>query len=208
MFFAVLNNNRMNKKFIFMFLLLLTFASCYFDAVFKEVKINNRYTILIPDYLQPCTDLHKDASLQYQNTEKDVYALVIDEKKKTMMNYDLNFDVDLYFNNIAKQGFIETIKNGKISIPGRETINGSKALIADITGTVDQTQVFYKMGILETPFTFYQVIIWCRAENKQKYEKDMIKMIESFKEMPLPKEELPELKQPTLADSVTIKLKY
>jgi len=197
----------MARKIIFMFLLCFAVASCNREAVFSEVKINNRYSVLIPDYLQPCADLHKEASLQYQNTEKDVYVLVIDEKKKTMVNYDLNYNVDLYFNNIAKQGFIETIKNGKISIPGRETINDNKALIAEITGKVDQTDVFYKLAVIETPYTFYQVLVWTRAENKEKYEKDMMKIIESFKEMPLSKDELPTPKE-VFPDSFSIKLKY
>ncbi len=195
----------MYKHYSFFLILIFVISSCNRPAVFTDVKINSRYTISLPDYLQPCADLHKDASLQYQNTEKDVYAIVIDEKKKTMVNYDLNYNLDSYFNNIASQGFIESIKNGKVSIPGRETINGNKALVAEITGKIDQTDVFYKMGIIETPFTFYQILVWCRAENKEKYESDMMKIIESFKEMPLPKEELPE---PKMNDSVKITLKY
>ncbi len=197
----------MVKKFVFLSLLSLFIVSCSREAVFSDVKINNRYTVSIPDYLQPCSDLHKEASLQYQNIEKDVYAIVIDEKKKTMVNYDLNFNVDLYFNNIAKQGFIETIKNGKISIPGRETINGNKALIAEVTGMVDQTEVFYKLAVIETPFTFYQILVWTRAENKTKYEPDMMKIIESFKEMKLSKDELPVPKEEQ-PEKFTIKLKY
>src|ERR1700741_3058980 len=109
-------------------------ASCTHETVFKEVKVNNRYSIEVPDYLSPCTDLHKDASLQYQNTEKEVYAMVIDERKKTMQHYDLDYDIDLYYNSIASQPFEETIKDGKVSPPGRETINGNKAIVAEISG--------------------------------------------------------------------------
>ncbi len=194
-------------KRVFVFLLaMLTLAACNRPAVFAEVKVNDRYTISIPDYLQPCKDLHKDASLQYQNPDKGIYALVIDEKKKTMQDYDLNYDIDAYFNNIAKQGFIDAIKNGKISIPGRQEINNNKALIAEITGKVEETDVFYKLAIIETPSTFYQFLAWTSAENKEKFEPDMLKMIESFKELPVAKEELPENK--TLNDSVKIQLKY
>lgn len=193
-----------NRNLFFLFSILLI-SSCKHNAVFTDVKANNRYTIAIPDYLLPCTDLDKGASLQYQNTEKDVYLVVLDEKKKTMASYDLNYTVDTYFNAIASQGFIESIKNGKVSIPGRETINGNKALIAEITGMIDQTNVVYKMAVIETPVAFYQILVWCRAENKDKYEGDMLQIIESFKEMPMPKEEpLP----PTLNDSVKITLKY
>jgi len=151
--------------------------------------------------LQPCADLHKEASLQYQNVEKDVYAILINEKKITMQEYNLDYDIDLYFKSIASQPFLETIKDGKVSIPGRQEIDGHKALIAEITGKIEGTEVFYKLAVIESQYEFYQILIWTRAENKEKFEKDMIHMIESFKELPHPKEELPE---PKVSDSVQI----
>ena len=184
----------MFKRYLFLLAILLVIVSCNREAVFKEVKVNDRYSISIPEYLQPCADLHKDASLQYQNQDIDIYAMVIDERKKTMANYDLDYDIDLYFKNIASQPFIESIKNGKISPPGRQEIDGHKALIAEITGNINETNVYYRMGIIETPYAFYQILAWTRADNKEKYEQDMTKIIESFKELPQPASELPERK--------------
>jgi hypothetical protein len=201
----------MLNRLILLFILSVAIISCKHEAAFTEVKVNNRYAIAVPEYLQPCADLHKDASLQYQNVEKDIYAMVIDEKKATMQNYDLDYDIDLYFKNIASQPFLETIKNGKVSIPGRQQVDGNKALIAEITGSIEQmnentghieqTEVFYKLGVIESPYEFYQILIWTRADEKDKVEQDMMRMIESFKELPHPKEELP---QPKLSDSVSI----
>ncbi len=196
----------MYKKIFICAILIFTIVSCNTKTIFKDVSINSRYTISIPEYLQPCADLHKDASLQYQNTEKDVYAIVIDERKKTMENYNLDYDIDLYFKNIASQPFLETIKDGKVSIPGRQEIDGHKALIAEITGKIEQTAVYYKLGVIETPYAFYQLLVWTRAENKDKVEPDMIKMLESFKELPQPKSELPENK--ISSDSVSITTAY
>jgi len=176
-------------------------ASCQHETIFTEVKVNDRYSISIPDYLQPCADLHKDASMQYQNAEKDIYAIVINEKKITMQEYNLDYDIDLYFKSIASQPFLETIKDGKVSIPGRQEIDGHKALIAEITGKIEETEVYYKLAVIESRYEFYQLLIWTRAEHKEKYEKDMITIVESFKELPHPKEELPE---PKVSDSVQI----
>jgi hypothetical protein len=154
------------------------------------VKVNDRYAISIPEYLQPCVDLHKDASFQYQNTDKDIYAFVIDERKKTMAKYDLDYDLDVYF-KVASQPFLET-KNGKVSTPGKEKINGCEALISEITGNVDGIDVYYKMGVVETPYAFYQILTWTRADKKEEYAADMNRMIESFKELPQPQSELPQ----------------
>ena len=191
----------MFKRFLFLICITFALASCQHETVFTEVKVNDRYAILIPDYLQPCADLHKDASLQYQNVEKDIYAIVIDEKKITMQGYDLDYDLDLYFKSIASQPFLETIKDGKVSIPELRQIDGHKASVAEITGKIDGTEVYYKLAVVETDYEFYQLLVWTRAENKGKFETDMIKMIESFKELSHPKEELP---QPKMSDSVSI----
>ena len=188
------------KKSLFTVCIALLF-SCHRETTFTEVNINNRYTIAIPTYMKACTDIQKDASLQYQNLEKDIYAIVIDEKKVTMQDYDLNFNLDTYFNNISSQGFAESIKNGKISIPGRQEINGNKALIADITGKLEENEVYYKFAVIETPYEFYQILTWTRADHRAALEPDMIKIVESFKELPHPKEELP---LPKLSDSVSI----
>jgi hypothetical protein len=186
----------MLSKFSFLLVMVFIFSSCSNENAFKEVKVNDRYSISIPEYLQPCVDLHKDASFQYQNTDKDIYAIVIDERKKTMAKYDLDYDIDLYFKNIASQPFLETIKNGKVTTPVRETINGNSALVSEITGNVDGIDAYYKMGVIETPYAFYQILTWTRADNKDKYENDMKRMIESFKELPQPDSELPKPRVP------------
>jgi hypothetical protein len=191
----------MLRKFLVLLVVSTAVSGCTHETEFKEVKVNNRYAISIPDYLQPCADLHKDASLQYQNVEKDIYAIVIDEKKVTMQDYNLDYDIDLYFNSIASQPFLETIKDGKVSPPGRQDISGNKALIAEITGKIDANAVYYRLCVIESPYEFYQILVWTRAENKDKYLPDMTRMIESFKELPHPKEEIPE---PKLSDSVII----
>ena len=122
-----------------------------------------------------------------------------------MQNYDLDYDLDLYYNSIASQPFLETIKDGKVSPPGRQTIDGKNAIVAEITGKIDQTEVYYRMGVIESPYAFYQILVWTRADNREKYQPDMIKIIESFKELPQPDSELPEKK---LSDSVSITQHY
>ncbi len=194
-------NLKIMKKAIYIFILSVFIASCTTKTQFHEVTINNQYTISIPDYLQPCADIHPDASLQYQNIEMDIYAIVIDEKKETMENYDLDYDIETYYKTIALQPFSEKIQNGKISPPGTQTINGHKALTADISGKIDNNDVFYRLALIETTNAFYQLLIWTRADNKEKYMNDFNQTIESFKEILPPSQYKPS----KLSDSVTIK---
>jgi hypothetical protein len=172
------------KNFTFLFFLLSTlFISCKKETVFNSVTINDNYSISIPEYLSPSTGMHQQASAQYENKEKEFYLLVIDESKADMQTYDLDYDIDTYYKNIVSKPFKDFIQGGKISIPGRQTINGAKALIADIEGEVNHTQIFYKLAVIETPNKFYQVVVWTRADQKEMYEKDMLAIIESLKEI-------------------------
>lgn len=190
-------------------LIIIAFAcilfSCSTKPVFHEVTINGQYSVQLPEYLQPCSDIHPDASLQYQNTESEIYALVIDEKKEAMENYDLDYDIETYYKAIALQPFSEKIKDGKISPPGVQTINGHKALVADITGKIDNNEVFYRLAVIETTNAFYQMLVWTKAENKEKYMGDFTRIVESFKELLPPSEFKP---KSTLSDSVVIKTIY
>jgi hypothetical protein len=74
-------------------------------------------------------------------------------------------------------------------------------LIAEVTGKIEENEVYYKLALIETPYEFYQILAWTRAQNKEKLEGDIVKMIESFKELPHSADELPESK---LSDSVSI----
>lgn len=94
----------MKNKYISKILLLLVltaFSNCKKETIFNEVKVNGQYSVLIPEYLSPAVGMHEQASLQYQNEEKEIYVLVIDESKADMQAYDLNYDIETYYKNIV-----------------------------------------------------------------------------------------------------------
>lgn len=178
--------NTLAKRFIQINVIVLVaalFSSCKKETAFNEITINNSYSIAIPEYLTATSGMHANASAQYLNEEKEVYLLVIDEVKEDMEAYDLDYDLDTYYKNIVSTPFKDFIKGGKISIPGRQEINGSKALITEIEGEIDGVLIFYKLAVIETEKKFYQIVTWTKANQKETYEKDMLKIIESVKEI-------------------------
>ena len=73
------------RLFLFCFICpILFFTACKKKVVFNEVKVNDTYSIVVPDYLSAGAKMHPQASLQYKNEEKEIYLLVIDESKETM----------------------------------------------------------------------------------------------------------------------------
>jgi hypothetical protein len=180
------------KQFVILLSFVLVLASCHRDTTYTESKVNNRYIISIPDYMKPSYFLHKDASFQCADTTKDIYAVVMDEKKKTLESYAMHFTLETYFTNITKQPFLKTIKNGKITSPVKDTISGNNTLLAEITGSVKNTEVYYRLAVIESPTAFYQVVVWTKADKKDEMLPEMNKIIHSFKELPLAKEEQPQ----------------
>ena len=52
------------------------------ETTFKEVKINDLYSIRLPSYLKPSSImLNEDASLQYSDTARNFYVIVIEEMR-------------------------------------------------------------------------------------------------------------------------------
>lgn len=167
----------------FSFILAIALLACTHQAKFTNVNINNKYAIQLPEYMQPATELHTDASLQYKNEEKDIYTIVIDENKNEMQNYNLKYNLDTYFKAVASQPFVESIEHGKISAPVKRQINGSTAMVAEITGDINQNPVYYKIAVIETNNSFYQILTWTSAGNKESYTHDIDQTIDSFKEL-------------------------
>lgn len=166
---------------IFSFALIL--FACTPPIKYNEVKTNDQYSISLPDYMAPASDMHPQASLQYQNPEKELYIVVVDESKEQMQAYDLNYDLETYYKNIVSTPFSEQLKNGKVSMPARMDIDGNKAFISEITGNINNADIYYKLAIIESPTHFYQLVLWTKNDYKEKMSPVMEAMIESFKEI-------------------------
>jgi len=173
----------MFKRLFFLFCISINFYSCVEGLDLSDVKIDDQYKITVPSYLQPCTDLYANAVVQLQSADNDIYLIVIDEKKSVIHDLGLYYNLRSYNYTVLKQPFVKEIKHVIIdSIPVAMQIGTNKALITTIKGLVNNQRVFYKLAVIETPTSFYQIIVWTRADKKERFENDMIKIITSFKE--------------------------
>lgn len=175
-------------------LIALTFSGC--STTFKEVNATGEtadYSMELPDYLTEGYDLNKEASLQYQNTSKEVYVIVIDESKSDFveMYRDILDDYDEDKSACANyaEAQMESIEGNMESVtsktgPRTDKINGMDAMVYDLTGT--QSDIVDGMGFtvafVEGKETLYMIMTWTYEKDKDKYQADMDKMIASFKE--------------------------
>ncbi len=174
----------MLKRIFSIYCIVVFFHSCSKTIDFTEVKVDEYYELTVPEYLHPCTDLHKNAAVQLQSTDNDIYLIVIDEKKSIIHNMGMYYTLKTYNSTILKQSFLSQIKNvTKDSIPVTMQIGTNKAVITNIKGDVNNQHVFYKLAVIETPASFYQIIVWTRADKKEHFENNMLKIIQSFREV-------------------------
>ena len=161
-------------------------------TVLKEVNVEGRYSMMLPDYLKPGSDLNTEASLQYQNPYNEIYIIVIDEskddfKKTFIENGDYDFSKGILVNYTSVQ--MESIKSNLSSVISEnlrtlETGAGT-AIVYDVTGTQDgiEEQMGFSVEFVEGKLNLYMIMTWCFALEKSKYQADMDAMLSSFKEL-------------------------
>ncbi len=163
------------------------------DESFKDVKINNLYSMSLPDYLTEGNDLNDEASLQYQNIYKEVYVIVIDEPKqefidvfKELGEYDDTKGACDNYCEAQMESIEENMETVTSKSKVRKTkIGGAEARIADVAGT--QAGITDAMGFtvafVEGKENLYMIMTWTFEKDKSKYQDDMDMMINSFKEL-------------------------
>lgn len=172
-------------------LLLLAFVAITLSACDGEpqtVTIKNKYSVELPSFLSVATDLNDDASLQYENGMREFYVVVIDEPRKDfddmMINNDLGYTPDLDgYSQILIDDVRETLHDKNTAKAEKTTINGLEARTTSLTGTVQNLDVYWKVGYIQGKKDYYQVLCWTLTENKDKYDAQMADIIKSFKEL-------------------------
>lgn len=181
-----LMNRLLHKTFLLLFITVLA-TSC--EESLHTVTIENRYTLDLPADYKKVDDLNEEASLQYQNTIKELYVIVIDEPKTALASALAENSLDDSYTNDL-EGYSKLITNGmdtSISIKKMpdfkdSTINGLKTRLLSFEGLSSGNRVYWKLAFIEGNNRYYQIMVWTEAESRKKYEAEMAAIINSFKE--------------------------
>ena len=174
------------KNIFFAFFTLLFIVSCNKSETVQTVKIKNQYSIELPESLSKTNDLNDDASLQYQNLYDEFYIIVIDEKTTeiddlfTTLNKKLGLTSYVDF---IKTDYEKGMKSPVFSGIKKGKIHGLESQIISISGRYENMEVFYKIAFLKSEKYYYQVMLWTLLDKKEEHEKEMDKVIASFKEI-------------------------
>lgn len=138
-----------------------------------------QYSMELPVGFVPAhfNDTLPEMSLQYENVDRGLHVLVIDESKAKIISFGLDYDLDTYM-KIATRALD---KDG-VYVNKPLTINGNKAFQTEIKAVQKEIKKVYKLTCIETTKYFYQVLIWSDENMFDSNKDDMEKMINSFKE--------------------------
>ncbi|HXK80557.1 MAG TPA: hypothetical protein PLO05_00180 [Bacteroidales bacterium] len=157
---------------------------------FNTIQINNLYSIDVPDFLVKTNSLNDEASLQYENTAKEYYVIVIDEAKHDFLealNNELNEDEAYTIEEVLEPysylQFTTFANEDQYYDFEYIDVNGLNGQQLDITNYFESLNVFYKMACIEGNDNLYFVVTWTLDSYKDKHNDSMQKIIDSFKEI-------------------------
>ena len=176
----------MKLRILLLAIVALALNAC--DSKPETVTIKNKYSVELPSFLTVATDLNEDASLQYENGTREFYVVVIDEPRKAfddmMLSGELGYGPDLDgYSQLLVDDVRETIADKSTAKPTKAKINGLDARLTSLSGTVEDLNVYWRVGYIQGKKDYYQVLCWTLLENKEKYDAQMGEIINSFKEL-------------------------
>jgi hypothetical protein len=152
-------------------------SGCSYPEGYKLINEKDKFSIEVAGYLTKTRDLSTNPSLQYHNRFRTVYLLVDDVHKSTTKE---TFE-EYHKRNI--DGFKKRFGNITITVLPDTLLNGHKALLEEIRLKTDNEYVWYYLATVETEEYYYQICSWTIEKRKEKYEKDIRHMVNSFKEL-------------------------
>lgn len=177
----------MKTKVLYLLLVVGLLTSCKDEM--QTINSNSGYTMEIPLSFTKVNDLNDEASVQYQNTIKEIYVIVIDEPKTELLKALQKNSLETAYSNdlngysaLIVDGMDSSIAVEKLPEFTDETINGLKARLLSFEGLSSGNRVYWKLAFIEGESNYHQIMVWTKAEKQKKYEKEMSAIINSFKE--------------------------
>jgi hypothetical protein len=162
------------------------------DTEFKTIKTGSEYSLDVPSHMRETDNLNDVASLQFQNIFKEMYVVVIDEDKQEFIDtfieleeYDTTKSVAENYRTVQMKSFGESIEITSQSEPKAVRINGLDAQKVQFDGRIEsvKAEIAYFITYIEGREKMYMIMAWTLKDRKQKYNKILDAISESFRQL-------------------------
>lgn len=158
---------------IFVSLIAFVFIFNSEPVKFNSITVEGKFSISIPEYLSKTDSIDTSALLQYKNEKEQIFLLV----------YEITDIANLSLKDFFKKtsdNFISKIGQATLVKYYPEQINNRDAFIGNIRGKVNETSAYYRIAVIESDMSFWEIIIGTNDVNKSRYDEDMNKIIRGF----------------------------
>jgi len=156
---------------------LMALSACKYPTEYKEVKVGDKFTMMVPPWVKEDEKLKPGAEFQYANRFRNFYAIAEIVSKDSTKSLS-----SLTTANLAV--LAKSMTKAKVDDSTSVTINGLPGVRVEYRGLMTGEEIYFSEVVLEGKSRFYHLSIWTRtAERKLKFKDDIDKIINSFKEL-------------------------
>jgi hypothetical protein len=117
------------------------------------------------------------ASLQYEDQERELYVMVIDESKDKIASFGLDYDLETYM-KIA----LRTLDSTGLYTYSTRMLGDAKALQTELKSSWKGKRVVYQLTCIESNSYFYQVLTWTTDGWYDRNKTEIERIVKSFHE--------------------------
>ena len=155
---------------------LISFVYCKKPTEFKEIEVNNIFSIQIPTYLHPTGDLLPITAAnihQYEDSAGKVCLMIFDTSRA---GFEISSLKTFYDSMVANPVMDST----RMLEPQLVKIDKDSAFQSEITGKHDDTKLFGEMVAIASKERFYFILTWSSLDRRDELKPDIYKMLNSF----------------------------
>lgn len=154
------------------------------QPVMKEYKAGHVFYVSLPEYMSKTYGLNSSSVIQYKSVVKDVYGFIIEDNKEELGLAEMHYSSLKEFYEDFIKDFLKDESKRKISAPVYKKVGDISFVECDATyyDNEAKSDIYYLVGIVETKDSFYKVLSWAAAENKEKFKADFEKILYSVRD--------------------------
>ncbi|MBC5834457.1 hypothetical protein G6N05_07260 [Flavobacterium sp. F372] len=169
---------------IFTTILVLMTMTSFAQTELKKYKAGHTFEIGLPEYMSKTIGINGSSAIEYQNIVKEVYGFIIFDTKEDLDLVDMKFSsINEFYDDFIKD-FLKDEEKRKVSKPQFQKKGEINFIESDVTfyDKEAKTEIYYLVGIVETKTSYYKVMSWAAAEDKDKFKADFQKILYSLKD--------------------------
>ena len=158
-------------------IILLSVTACKYSKEYKEVKVANKFSIMVPPWVKEEDKLKPGAEFQYANRFRNFYIIGETATKDSLKTISSIMASNL---GILSKALVKPNINDSTAV----NIGGLNGIRVEISGKMSGEDIYFSEVVLEGKNRLYHLSIWTRnADRKLKFKDDIDRTLNSLKEL-------------------------